>query len=224
MFNNKLLFKDLGFISYQDAYDFQVKLFETGILNKKTGNPVQHTILFCEHPHVYTTGKSGDDNNLLVDDAFLSSNNVTYCKTDRGGDITYHGPGQIVVYPIIDLDFFKIGTKDYIYRLEYIIIELMDRFGLKGSISKGNIGVWLDVGTENERKICSIGVKVSRGVTMHGLALNVNTDLSYFKHIHPCGFTDKKVTSLLKETGLRFNIDELKVILKQLFEKYFLIE
>jgi len=222
MKKNELLYHDLGVISFGEAYDFQNRMLETAVETKKKGEPVQNTVLFCEHPHVYTIGKSGDENNLLVNDSFLSSIGASYCRTDRGGDITYHGPGQIVVYPIIDLDAWQIGTKEYIYRLEYLIIELIEMYGIKGEISNGNIGVWLDTGTTNERKICSIGVKVSRGITMHGLALNVCTDLSYFNHIHPCGYTDKTVTSIMKETGKEFELDEIKDRMRGLFGKHFL--
>jgi lipoyl(octanoyl) transferase len=221
MKKNELFYNDLGVISYGEAYDYQNRLLEAAVETKRKAEPVQNTVLFCEHPHVYTIGKSGDENNLLVNDAFLSSIGASYCRTDRGGDITYHGPGQIVVYPIIDLDAWKIGTKDYIYRLEYLIIELIEMYGIKGEISNGNIGVWLDTGTAKERKICSIGVKVSRGITMHGLALNVRTDLSYFNHIHPCGFTDKTVTSILKETGKELELEEIKERMRGLFGKQF---
>jgi lipoyl(octanoyl) transferase len=221
MINNTLIFDDFGLISYADAYQRQWSILEKAVDLKKNNEPIQHTIIFCEHPHVYTIGKNGDENNLLVNDDFLNSIGATYCRTDRGGDITYHGPGQIVVYPIIDLDVWKIGNKEYIYRLEYLIIDLIKKYGIKGEISQDNIGVWLETGTSHERKICSIGVKVSRGITMHGLALNVHTDLSYFNHINPCGFIDKTMTSVFKETGKVLDTQMVKNQLKDLFIKYF---
>jgi lipoyl(octanoyl) transferase len=221
MKNKDLIFKDLGIIPYSEAFELQNRILLKAVEAKKAGNTVDHTVLFCEHPHVYTIGKSGNDNNLLVNDDFLKSIRASYCRTDRGGDITYHGPGQIVVYPIIDLDSFGIGTKEYIYRLEYLIIELIGMYGIKGEISPGNIGVWLETGTQRERKICSIGVKVSRSITMHGLALNIYTDLSYFNHINPCGFTDKTVTSILNETGNAPEIDDIKNQIEKLFKTYF---
>lgn len=216
-----LNFKELGTIAYKDAFQIQTELFEKKIKNKNLGIKNTNDILFCEHPHVYTLGKSGNNNNLLINDEFLKKINATYFKTDRGGDITYHGPGQLVVYPIIDLENFNLGIKDYIYKLEYLIIDILKEYGIKGEISDGNIGVWLDVGTKNERKICSIGVKISKGITMHGLALNINTDLSYFKHINPCGFIDKGSTSIYNETNLHININKITKLIKKDFLKYF---
>lgn len=198
-----------GRIAYRESLDFQNRLFEQKIQQKKNGQLPENHIIWCEHPHVYTLGNSGDRNNLLVNDEFLKSINATYFKSNRGGDITYHGPGQLVGYPIIDLKQFDLGVKDYVYVLEQSITELIARYGLKGQIKKGAAGVWLDVGSPNERKICAVGVKVSRGITMHGFALNVTTDLSYFNHINPCGFTDKGATSLEKETGKAYTLDEL---------------
>ncbi len=213
--NNKLNFKDLGLVSYDEVFNLQKKLFNEKIVNKNRGLNNTNDILICQHHHVYTLGKSGDVNNLLINDVFLSTINATYFKTDRGGDITYHGPGQLVVYPIIDFDNFNIGVKDYIYKLEYLVIDVLKEYGIQGEISDGNIGVWLDVGTVTERKICSIGVKVSRGITMHGLALNVNTDLSYFNHINPCGFTDKAATSIENEIGVdKVSVNEVSNYLK----------
>jgi len=208
--NNKLNFKDLGLVSYDRTFEIQEQLFKEKIDNKNKGIRNSNDILICQHHHVYTLGKSGDDSNLLVNDDFLNTINATYFKTDRGGDITYHGPGQLIIYPIIDFDNFNIGVKEYIYKLEYLIIDVLKEYGIKGEISVGNIGVWLDVGKATERKICSIGVKVSKGITMHGLALNVNTDLSYFNHINPCGFTDKSATSIENEIGVgKVNINEV---------------
>ena len=208
--NKKIFFTDLGNISYDEAFNFQTVIFNKKIKNKNTGIENKHEVLICEHPHVFTIGKSGNENNLLVDDGFLKKVNATYYKSDRGGDITYHGPGQLVVYPIIDLDHYNLGTRDYIYKLEYIIIDVLKKYGIYGEISDRNIGVWIDVGKLTERKLCSIGVKVSRGITMHGLALNVNTDLSYFKYINPCGFLDKGVTSMEKELKKEINIEDVR--------------
>ena len=160
------------------------------------------TLIFVEHPHVYTLGKSGSENNLLLDYIQLQAKEASFYRIDRGGDITYHGPGQIVGYPIFDLEVIKIGLKDYIYRLEEAIIRTVGEFGIQASRLEGGTGVWLDPEINGKaRKICAIGVKASRYVTMHGFAFNVNTDLTYFNNINPCGFTDKGVTSLEKELG-----------------------
>ncbi len=202
--------KDLGLVHYSDAYKIQNEIFNTSLDKKKNKEEVFGTILICEHHHVYTIGKSGNKKNLLVNEQKLKDIKAEYFHVDRGGDVTYHGPGQIIVYPIIDLDKYKLGVKDYIYLLEFMIIDILNDYGIKGEISKGNIGVWIDVGKPNERKICSAGVKISRGITMHGLALNVNTDLSYFDYINPCGFTEKGITSLKHELSCEINIDDLK--------------
>ncbi len=207
---NDLPVKDLGLIHYSEAYKIQNEIFNTSLDKKKNKEEVFGTILVCEHHHVYTIGKSGDKKNLLINEQKLKDINAEYFHVDRGGDITYHGPGQIVVYPIIDLDKYKLGVKDYIYLLEFMIIDILNDYGIKGEISKGNIGVWIDAGKPNERKICSAGVKTSRGITMHGLALNVNTDLSYFDYINPCGFTEKGITSVKNELSREINIDDLK--------------
>ncbi len=206
---SKITFTSKGVITYREAFYLQTKIFEEKINAKRKGEVSENIVLFCEHPHVYTIGKSGDENNLLINESFLKQIDATYFKSDRGGDITYHGPGQLIVYPIIDLEDFKLGTKEYIYKLEYLIIDVLKEYGLSGELSKGNIGVWLDAGKQNERKLCSIGVKVSRGITMHGLALNVNTDLSYFNHINPCGFIDKGVSSMKNELEREIDLAEL---------------
>jgi lipoyl(octanoyl) transferase len=208
--SGKIKFHDLGIISYQNALNLQTELFQNKIRAKISEISLSSDVFLCEHQHVYTIGKSGDENNLLINSDFLKKINAEYYKTDRGGDITYHGPGQIVVYPIIDLDTYHLGTKDYIYLLEYMIIDVLKEFNIAGEINPGNIGVWLNVGSEYERKICSIGVKISKGITMHGLALNVNTDLSYFNYINPCGFIEKGVTSIQKETGSFHSVDLIK--------------
>lgn len=208
--NEENHFIDLGKIEYLKALELQTEMFNQKILKKTKNEEVSSDFFICEHPHVYTLGNSGNDTNLLINEKFLKSVNASYVRTNRGGDITYHGPGQLVMYPIIDLDRYKIGTKEYIYRLEYLIIDLLRKYGLSGEISDGNIGVWLDVGKQNERKICSIGVKVSRGITMHGFALNISTDLSYFNHINPCGFTDKGVSSMEKELNKELHFSVIK--------------
>ncbi|MCD6556658.1 MAG: lipoyl(octanoyl) transferase LipB [Bacteroidales bacterium] len=207
---NEIIFKDLGLISYADAYHIQNEIFTNSIKRKLKGKSVEGIILFCEHPHVYTIGKSGNRNNLLITEDRLKQINAEFFPVDRGGDITYHGPGQMVMYPIIDLENYHLGVKDYIYLLEYLIIDVLKDYGIKGEISTGNIGVWMDTETIRERKICSVGVKVSRKITMHGIALNVNTDLSYFDSINPCGFTEKSVTSIKKELSEDINMNELK--------------
>ena len=207
---NEIIFKDLGLISYAEAYHIQNEIFANSIKRKSNGNSVEGIILFCEHSHVYTIGKSGDRSNLLISEDQLIQLNADYFPVDRGGDITYHGPGQMVMYPIIDLEDYHLGVKDYIYLLEYLIIDVLKDYSIKGEISAGNIGVWLDTETIRERKICSVGVKVSRKITMHGIALNVNTDLSYFDSINPCGFTEKSVTSIKKELSADINMNELK--------------
>ncbi len=206
----KIIIKNLGLISYKKAYKIQNDIFEEAILKKLKGENIEGSILFCEHPHVYTIGKSGNRNNFLITEDRLKQLNAEFFPVDRGGDITYHGPGQIVMYPIIDLENYHLGVKDYIYLLEYLIIDILKDYGIKGEISAGNIGVWLETETIRERKICSIGVKVSRNITMHGIALNVNTDLSYFDSINPCGFTEKSVTSIRKELSADINMNELK--------------
>ncbi len=216
---NNIIIKDLGLIPYADAYRIQTEIF-TDLLKRKSDNKKTNgTILFCEHPHVYTIGKSGKRENLLISEEQLQKINAEFISVDRGGDITYHGPGQIVVYPIIDLDNYKMGVKDYIYFLEYLIIDVLKRYGVKGEISEGNIGVWSDVGKASERKICSVGVKVSKKITMHGIALNVNTDLTYFSYINPCGFTEKGVTSLKKELSEKQDFEEIKNAIKEAFLK-----
>ena len=209
--NSNTIFEDLGLIEYKKAWDYQEENFNAAIdtklynrENESTPKTITHKLLFCEHPHVYTLGKSGVQNNLLVNDTFLKQINATYYKSNRGGDITYHGPGQIVGYPIFDLEEMGLTVKSYIHKLEEAIINCMADYGLKGDRLEGATGVWLDGDVSGKaRKICAIGVKASRYVSMHGFALNVNTDLNYFNHINPCGFVDKGVTSLQKELGAK---------------------
>jgi lipoyl(octanoyl) transferase len=219
---NKIIFRDLGSLQYAKAWDYQRQRF-TEVTEAKfgaAGNSI-HYLLFCEHPHVYTIGKSGNDSNLLISEDLLKSYGAELFHIDRGGDITYHGPGQIVGYPILDLQKFNIGIKDYVSRLEEAIIITLENYGIKAGRLEGATGVWLDAGTSKARKICAIGVRASRYVTMHGFAFNINTDLNYFNHINPCGFTDKGVTSLSKELGKAIDINEVKGVLKKSFEIVF---
>jgi len=226
--NKKVGFQDLGLIDYRKCWDYQEELFAE-ILAVKSANRkenktdiTQNHLLFCEHPHVYTLGKSGDEKNLLVNEDYLKSRGATFHKINRGGDITYHGPGQIVGYPILDLDNFFTDIHKYLRFLEEAIILTLKEYGLEGERSPGETGVWFDVGTPKARKICALGVKSSRWVTMHGFAFNINADLSYFGNIVPCGITDKSVTSLQieleKEMGMEEVKNKLKVHLIDLFE------
>ena len=226
--NKKVSFKDLGLIDYKQCWDFQEELFAEILAVKSSNRKENKTIstknhlIFCEHPHVYTLGKSGDEKNLLVDEDYLKSRRATFHKINRGGDITYHGPGQIVGYPIMDLDNFFTDIHKYLRFLEEAVIMTLKEYGLKSERSPGETGVWFDVGTPKARKICALGVKSSRWVTMHGFAFNVNSDLSYFGNIIPCGINDKSVTSLQKELGKEVSMNEvrnkLKVHLIELFE------
>jgi lipoyl(octanoyl) transferase len=214
-------YEDIGFMDYKETWDYQASLFKELIISKKedengSGTRRPGTLIFVEHPHVYTLGKSGSENNLLLNFIQLRAKDAKFFRIDRGGDITYHGPGQIVGYPIFDLEVMKIGLKEYIFRLEDAIIRTLSEYKLEGDRLKGGTGVWIEPETEGKaRKICAIGVKASRYVTMHGFALNVNTDLTYFSHINPCGFTDKEVTSLEKELGKQQEINEVKDIVRR---------
>lgn len=213
---------DLGIKDYKETWDYQEQLFEEVVEKKKLkdGNIPGYLIL-VEHPHVYTLGKSGDENNLLIQPDFLKSINATYYRINRGGDITYHGPGQLVGYPIIDLESYHLGVKDYVHLLEEVIINTLKEFSITATRFEGATGVWLDTGTPKARKICAIGVRISRYVSMHGYALNVNTDLNYFNYINPCGFQDKGVTSMQKELGKAVDMNEVKRIFTAEFEKSF---
>lgn len=216
---NTVRFKDLQNIAFKDAWDYQKERFEEVWDVKKKNKVLSESeqlkslnyLLFCEHPHVYTIGKSGKDSNLLVQPEQLKAQGAELFHIDRGGDITYHGPGQIVGYPIIDLQAFKLGIKEYVHRLEEAIILCIADYGLKGERLKGATGVWLDPNVPGKtRKICAIGVKASHFVSMHGFAFNVNTDLNYFNLINPCGFTDKGVTTLSLELQKTMDMQELK--------------
>ncbi|MCK9311511.1 MAG: lipoyl(octanoyl) transferase LipB [Bacteroidales bacterium] len=212
-----IIYDDWGRMEYALAWQKQKELFDARIIAKNGINDLNDIAVFCEHPHVFTLGKSGVEENLLVNNQTLKDKGVAFFKTDRGGDITYHGPGQIVVYPILDLEHFNIGLRQYIYYIEEAVILFLLEFGVKGERFKGATGVWIDTDVPvKTRKICAIGVKSSRFVTMHGLALNINTDLSYYSLINPCGFTDKGVTSLEKETDKQ---QDLEYCRKLLFKK-----
>jgi lipoyl(octanoyl) transferase len=231
--NKETTYTDLGLIDYQQAWDYQTELFNS-ILAVKSGNRTlpandqQRTnnyLLFCEHPHVYTLGKSGKEDNLLIKKDALHSIGATYYHINRGGDITYHGPGQLVGYPVIDLENFFTDIHQYMRLLEEAIIQSLREFNVDAGRIPGLTGVWLDVDDEKKaRKICAMGVKTSRWVTMHGFALNVNTDLSYFNHMVPCGITDKAVTSLDKEIGRVVDMDEIKTIVKEKLAHFFRME
>lgn len=226
--NKTIKFQDLGTQDFKDSWDYQETLFkailDTKIKNRRedTGLETDNHFLFVAHPHVYTLGKSGDLSNLLLSEAQLIEKNATFYKINRGGDITYHGPGQIVGYPILDLENFFTDIHKYLRLLEEMIILTLAEYGLKTERSPGETGVWLDVGTPFARKICALGVRASRWVTMHGFALNVNADLGYFDHIIPCGIKGKAVTSLNVELGVD-TIDEatLKEKLLKHFETLF---
>lgn len=219
-------FEDLKLVEYKKAWDYQETLMQAIQAKKKDGLlSFPHHLLFCEHPHVYTLGKSGTVNNLLINDDFLKKINASYFKSNRGGDITYHGPGQLVGYPIFDLAQFDFQVKTYIYKLEQAIINCIAQFGIEGTRLDGATGVWLDVDKQGQtRKICAMGVRVSRWVTMHGFALNINTDLNYFSHINPCGFVDKGVTSMQKELGHELNFEEVNSLLQKEIAKEFEID
>ena len=222
-----VFFKDLGLVDYKKAWDFQEKLFNKTLSikskNKKeaTSNKTENHLIFCEHPHVYTLGKSGKKENLLVNEEYLKSRGASFYKTNRGGDITYHGPGQIVGYPIFDLDNFFHDIHKYLRLLEEGVILTLKEYGVNGERSDGETGVWLDVGMPSARKICALGVKASRWVTMHGFAFNINTDLSYFENIIPCGIVGKNVTSLEQEIGRKVDIEKVKEQLKKNIELSF---
>lgn len=214
---------DWGLVEYNQAWKEQESIFAETISRKIQELETENYLIFCEHPHVYTLGKSGDEQNLLLNYIQLQANNAQFVHTNRGGDITYHGPGQIVGYPIFDLANFGIGLKEYINRIEASIIELLQQYNIRSERLEGATGVWLDTGTKQARKICAIGVRSSRYVTMHGFALNINTDLAYFGHINPCGFTDKGVTSLEQELGEKQDVNKVKAALLEIFQKKFSI-
>ena len=250
MNKQQIIFEDLGSMDYQTAWDYQESLLQENVQRKRavsdwllavskkgelkneainelgatTNHKPQTTnfLLFVEHPPVYTLGKSGKDEHVLINEKERIEKNIEYVKTNRGGDITFHGPEQLVGYPILDLENFYTDIGKYLRNLEEVIILTMAEYDLKGERSSGETGVWLEPGIKGrERKICAIGVRCSRWITMHGFAFNVNTDLSYFDHIVPCGIRDKQVSSLEKELGQRISMEEVKEKVKNNFEKVF---
>lgn len=228
----KTNFIDWGLIDYQEAWDKQEAILKLKVDTKlverefpvETKTLLSNELIFCQHPHVYTLGKSGSLDNLLLDEEGLIKAKASFYKINRGGDITYHGPGQLVVYPILDLEHFFTDIHKYLRFLEEAVINTIAFYGIKGGRYEGYTGVWLDADKPTARKICAMGVRCSRWVTMHGLALNVNTNLAYFKNIVPCGIDDKDVTSLAKELGRKVNFNEVSEILKQEIAKQFEME
>lgn len=214
-------FLDLGLIDYKEAWDLQESLFNGSVQDKiriRNGENnifIKNYLLFCEHPHVFTLGKSGSIANLLLDEEGLETQHATYYKINRGGDITYHGPGQLVAYPIFDLDQFFTDIHKYMRFLEEAVIQTLKEYGIEGGRVAGLTGVWIEGDTDRARKICAMGVKSSRWVTMHGIGFNVNSDLSYFSHIIPCGINDKAVTSMQQELGKPLSMKEVSAVLKQ---------
>jgi len=230
--NKKVIFRDLGLIDYQEAWDYQERIFaETVALKIKNRNlpsdqiPTPNYLLFLEHPHVYTLGKSGKQENLLLDESQLDANQAKFYKINRGGDITYHGPGQLVGYPILDLDNFFTDIHRYLRLLEESVILTLAEYGILAGRIDGLTGVWLDhIEQKNPRKICALGVKSSRWITMHGFAFNINANLSYFGHIIPCGIDDKAVTSLQQELGREIPMQEVKDKMKRHISSLFEME
>ena len=232
----KVYFEDWGTIEYGEAWDRQELLLKQGVeakskwystpeIERQSDTGTKSHLFFCEHPHVYTLGKSGHMENLLVDEERMKAMNVAFYKTNRGGDITYHGPGQVVGYPVLDLEHFYTDLGRYMRNLEEVIILTLAHYGIEAGRLQGATGVWLDAGiTGKERKICAMGVKCSRWMTIHGFALNVNTDMSFFKAIVPCGINDKDVTSIERELGRKVDMEEVKHILKETFGKVFMAE
>ncbi|MDZ4807544.1 MAG: lipoyl(octanoyl) transferase LipB [Bacteroidota bacterium] len=243
MEKQEVIFKDLGVMGYQAAWEYQEKLLQENVKVKASiyhPNPVtaiesstpaysplttHHYLLFVEHPPVYTLGKSGNKENVLLNDDGLKEKDIQFFNTNRGGDITFHGPDQLVGYPILDLEKFYTDIGRYLRNLEEVVILTMAEYGITGDRSTGETGVWIEPGVPGrERKICAIGVRCSRWITMHGFAFNVNTDLSYFNHIIPCGIVNKQVTSLEKELGYKADMNGVKDKVKKNFEKVFAAE
>lgn len=229
----RVKYEDIGLKDYKETWEYQEKIFQKLVDNKKSSaivssvsqNPDNGTLIFVEHPNVYTLGKSGSENNLLLDYIQLQTKDAAFYRIDRGGDITYHGPGQLVGYPIFDLERIGSSLKEYIHLLEEAVILTLSEYGIKAERLDGATGVWLETGVAGRtRKICAIGVRASRYVTMHGFALNVNTNLDYFSYINPCGFTDKGVTSLEKEKGCKQDFISLKKIVRKNLQKVFDLE
>ena len=228
--NKTILLQDLGLKDYKDTWDYQTKLLQEVVALKidnrrnDNNNITPNHFLFVEHPHVYTLGKSGDPSNLLLNEAQLKAKGAVFYTINRGGDITYHGPGQLVGYPILDLENFFTDIHKYLRLLEEVIIATIAEYGLKGERSDGETGVWLGVGTPFARKICAMGIRTSRWVTMHGFALNVSPDLGYFDNIIPCGIRGKQVTSLEAELGEKIPLNEIKEKILTHFKNLFEVE
>ena len=221
----KIEYHDWGTINYKQAWDRQIALFNPLVELKSSFNTEEYAtipqrFIVCEHPHVYTLGKHGQVNNMLINDEFMQKIDATYYHIDRGGDITYHGYGQIVGYPILDLEALQLSLKGYVHTLEEMVIRTLAEYAIVATRLKDATGVWLDALGKNPRKICAIGIRSSRYITMHGFALNVNTDLTYFSYINPCGFVDKSVTSLSKELQQTIDMEEVK---KKLYENFCLL-
>jgi len=216
-----VIYHDLGRVDYKQCWDLQEQILDETVRQKVENRTLaeedkhapRHFFLFCEHPHVFTLGKSGEAHHLLANESVLKAREATFYKINRGGDITYHGPGQVVVYPIINLNHYKLGVKRYVHLLEQVVIDLLKMYDITAERLPGATGVWVQ-----KEKICAIGIKCSGGITMHGLALNVTTDLEYFKLIHPCGFIDKGVTSMLLQCKHPVSVSEVKKALMQLFK------
>ena len=226
--NRNIQLIELGLIDYKEAWDYQEKLFAEIVaikLNNRNNleqTPVPNYVIFCEHPPVYTLGKSGSEDNLLIDDDQLNQLGARFYKINRGGDITHHGPGQLVVYPLLDLENFFTDIHLYLRKLEEVVIQLLKKYKIEAGRSPGFTGVWIDANTEKARKICAMGVKCSRWVTMHGIALNVSNELSFFNHIVPCGIEDKAVTNLSKEANdANINMEDVKQLFSSLFAREF---
>ena len=220
--NLHVLIHNLGKIDYAEAWEYQKQVFDKVLEAKQKGLVTENHMLFCEHPHVFTLGNSGNRQNLLVDEKWLKEKGISFYQTDRGGDITYHGPGQFIGYPVFDLDNFNISVKEFIFDLETVLIRTIKHFDLYGARLERATGVWLDAGIKGkERKIAAIGMRIHNKVSMHGFVLNVNTDLDYFKFINPCGFQNKGVTSLQKELGHTVDMDEVKQQFRKEFETIF---
>ena len=229
--NKKVTLEDIGLIDYKKAWDYQESLFQKVVVAKQANRkseekkPTPNYLLYCQHPHVYTLGKSGKETNLLINEDFLKSKGATLHRINRGGDITYHGPGQVVGYPILDLDNFGVSIKSYIHKLEEVILKTLLHFGIIAERSEGATGVWLETDQPGKaRKICAIGVRTSHWVSMHGFALNVNTDLNYFNFIVPCGIQGKRVTSLQKELGKSLELTEVHQVFTSAFHEVFRME
>lgn len=223
----EVVFEDLGLIDYKKAWDYQEEIFHNTIDRKiqlrdnKTSEKTKNHLIFCEHPHVFTLGKSGEQSHLLASEQQLKAIGASFYHINRGGDITYHGPGQLVAYPILDLDHFFSDIHKYLRYLEEAVIKTLNEYGIVGGRVEGQTGVWIDFDKPTARKICAIGVRCSRWVTMHGIGFNINSDLSYFGKIIPCGIQDKAVTSLQKELGKEVEMDEVKEILRKKLAEQF---